>query len=446
MKNYRLLQTDYYQIPMVFAFVLLNKANERTGYEGFYRHVKHAVNPNMDFYVFDGETEVHEYIKTIKKELKNKSKFIEKMWFYLKNKVDNKFKDEFFEKAQNLDTNFEYNVVKNGTFVFPGIPVFQYIGPRWIGQLIETAVTNCYNGRTGFATVKYLKKHNLGYITENDLKYLKDIMTGNTKSKNFKNYINDLNIRAKEYRSSTNKILLEAAARRAPTFLIGKLAAEIALKNGWQGSSNTAIFDHYEKFIGGTMAHAFVQAFETEAEAFEKWNDILEDSTNLIDTTDTIIGAETVLKGKKLPKEVRIDSGDLIKLTFQVHDMVKDYGLEVYPSGDISPELLIEFERIKLPFKKTMAGSKFVYCNELIKKVNSGFVYKIVWQENKNNYPLKMAPGKQNYPGLKRIEQFGNNFIVRCVHNEKPDISKSDFFKIDTVSKNKLMFVETEIK
>ena len=45
-----------------------------------------------------------------------------------------------------------------------------------------------------------------------------------------------------------------------------------------------------------------------------------------------------------MPKEVRIDSGDLKKLAIEIHEMVKDKNISIYPSGDMTPELLQEFE------------------------------------------------------------------------------------------------------
>jgi len=445
MKHYRLLDTDFYQLSMVFAFVMLDKANEQTGYEGFYRHTKHVVNPNGNFYIFSGESYVHDYITTIRKELKDKNIF-NIIWNYLDGKVNPELKEIFLEKCKKLNTSFFYTVVKENSVVFPQIPVFQYKGPRWLGQLIETAITNCYNGRTGLATVNYLKENDLGYISRNDLNYLKDIINNNIKSKHFHHYINELEIRAKEFRYSTPKILLEAGFRRAPTPLVAKLASAIALKNGWNGTSNTMLMENHKEKIGGTMAHAFIQSFENETLAFEAWNSLFPNSTNIIDTIDPLKATDIALKGEKIPQELRIDSGDLIQLTNDVYKKIVDNGLKdkvnIYLSGDITPEQLELFEKMYLPFSKTMAGSKYIYCNELIKKLNAGFVYKIVYQENVPNYPLKQAPGKKNYPGLKRIERFGTNFIVRCKHNNLNSLE--EIGKMSVYSGDKIMFVEDD--
>ena len=71
MKNFKFLQTDFYQLSMGFAYILEGLNKETSGFEGFVRNIKNTVNPNLNFYVFDGENEINEYIATIREELKD---------------------------------------------------------------------------------------------------------------------------------------------------------------------------------------------------------------------------------------------------------------------------------------------------------------------------------------------------------------------------------------
>ena len=69
-----------------------------------------------------------------------------------------------------------------------------------------------------------------------------------------------------------------------------------------------------------------------------------------------------------------------------------------------------------------MAGTKYIYVNEIIKHVNSGFVYKIVeiHKEDEILYPEKKAIGKKSYSGIKTIRIENNKvYISKLGLNEK---------------------------
>jgi len=416
-KEYKLFDTDFYQITMAYAYIMDNKANERTGYEGFVRNIKHYINPEQNYYKFSGANEVKEYLRKIRKELKNKEEIKEVFKYLLKDKIKVEgWEVEFEEKFKELDTNFEFEVVKEGSVVFPFMPVFQYNGPRWIGQMIETQITNIYNGKTGFATLISLKREEKIYMSNHDLAYLENIVF-DICGTYYERYIEDLGTRAREYKKADiDGILLEAAYRRAPGKGVADIASKKALVNGWSGTSNTSIFlEENRKYINGTMAHAFVMSYETELEAFKVWDNLFPNSTILIDTYDTIEATKLLIKNNIRPDTVRIDSGDFFKIVPEVRKILDNAGWEdvkIFISGDITPELLTKLRDYKIPFDKSMAGTYYVYCNELIKKVNSGFVYKIVEYEDKNgviHYPEKKAEGKKNHTGLKDIVKIKEN-------------------------------------
>lgn len=69
MKNLKSLQTDFYQLSMIAAYIFNDKANNKVGFEGFVRHIKPAVNPNENFYIFNGEQEIIKYIEIVKQEI-----------------------------------------------------------------------------------------------------------------------------------------------------------------------------------------------------------------------------------------------------------------------------------------------------------------------------------------------------------------------------------------
>lgn len=401
------LETDFYQITMLYAYLMSGKANEVTGFESFIRHIKPEIAGKNEFYIFDGEQDVHDFMRRVKEEFDSNT-FFDKFWKIFSTKINNpkKIYKKVKKAFDNVDKSFEYTVVPNGTKVYPKVPVFQFKGSKIIGQLIETPITNIINGQTGLASFKTFFPDEIETINT-----MEEIMGGKVPAF----YIANLEAKAKEYRKATTKSLFEAAFRRAPNFAIACIASQIAIKNGWDGTSNTSLIKYISpELIGGTMAHAFIMAFDKEEDAFIAWNEIFPNGTMLIDTYDTINAIKTLIRLNIRPSVVRIDSDPIEKLAFEVRRIMDEAGwteVKIYLSGDITPEKLIKWEKEKVPFDMCMAGTKYVNLNEMT-KVNCGFVYKIVEYEKdgKSYYPYKKAFGKSNYPGLKRIrvDDFGN--------------------------------------
>ncbi|MBW6451720.1 MAG: hypothetical protein K0B02_03240 [DPANN group archaeon] len=79
--------------------------------------------------------------------------------------------------------------------------------------------------------------------------------------------------------------------------------------------------------LSGTMAHSWVISFDSELESFQKYAKTYPDNTiALIDTYDPEIGALNASKlGEKL-KDVRLDSGDFVKLSKKVRKILDSNG------------------------------------------------------------------------------------------------------------------------
>lgn len=372
-----IFNTDYYQFTMAIAYLITGKANETTGFESFVRHIKKEVNPARNAYIFSGEKEVISFIEKVKEEIKRED-FFNRFWNIVERSINEDKKEEFYriakEEFKKVNKDFEFIVIPEGTIVKPYIPVFQYKGPKIFGQMIETKITNIINGKTG------LKSFKKSATEKTEIQYLEDIVN-EFHSKEYEDYIFKIEKRAEEYRNSTSKILLEAGYRRAPSQDIADISSTIAIRKGWNGTSNISAYQKgMVDNIGGTMAHAFVMSYETEVEAFKAWNDIFPKSTILVDTYDTINAIKTLIKNNIRPASVRIDSGDLKEMSFKVRKILDNAGWEevkIFISGDITPKMLKEYEKEEVPFNITMAGTKYVNIDEVI-HVNAGFVYKIV--------------------------------------------------------------------
>lgn len=445
MKKFQFLSTDFYQVAMGFAYVVEGLNTQFTGFEGFVRHVKKVTNPNENFYIFSGEQEVHDFMATIKEELKD-PELVETIVELVSPKLNDSNRVElikrFRDNWKSVDTDFFYTVVPEGSIVFPFVPVFQYNGDKMIGQMIETLVTNIYNGRTGLSTLNYMNHMDTDSIHEGDLKFLVGIMNDEPKAMNI--YKSMLNLTASDFRASTDKTLLEAAFRRAPSLTTAKLASEMALKNGWDGTSNVALLlDGKIKAsdVGGTMAHSWIMCFEDESDAFISWDRIFPGTTFIIDTYDTRLAAKkikTLIDNGDIttPNDVRIDSDPLHDLAVDV-DEILDGTVDIYLSGDISIKKLQRFYEDETPYHKTMAGTKYVYDNDVVARLNCGFVYKLVQYDNVNGdiiKPEKKATGKSNYAGLKTcIYDQASNTLTVSYTKENDDMG---FWNLSTMDED----------
>lgn len=440
MKTFTFPDTDYYQLAMAFIYIMEDKANTIAGFEGFVRHIKPAVSPKENFYIFEGREDVMNYIEKIKMELQDEN-LVDEFISIIKDKIPfDGWEDEFRDKFQKLNKEFEFDVVANGTLVFPYMPVFQYKGPIWIGQIIETLITNKYNGATGLRSIKEAVKNNDLELSNIDINYMEHVVY-NAGDSYYERYIEDLNTQAEEFKmASEDTIILEAGFRRAPNSEVAYLASKIAINNGWNGTSNTSVRDIVDnKYIGGSMAHAFVMFFETELEAFQTWHKYFPNSTILIDTYDTLNAVDILITNNIKPSDVRIDSGDFFIIAPLVREKLDKNGWEdvgIFLSGDITPDFLKKLKKEKVPFNKVMAGTKYLYNNDIIKRLNAGFVYKIVevHKEDKILYPEKKAVGKQNPTGLKKItfNEDGECIVYKNSPEGKLDLSKTTQFTPST--------------
>lgn len=435
--DYRfLLCADMYQLTMSAVYFAENRESEEVVFECFVRGIKTEVNNKGDFYYFSGEKVINKMMNKIKEIFLNdeqRNAFVESFLEMVIPKVAEN-KKNIVEKAVREkikeEIKFDYRVLKENTLVTPLIPVFMFKGERWIGQLIETMITNIINGKTGYNTA--LKTGNLN---QEEIIRFKNITLGIfdeelPDDEIFNKYSEKLEKRADEYKNSINEFgeITEAAFRRAPGFYAAYIASDIALKKEWLATSNTTLYfiegKNILNKIGGSFAHSFVMGYKNEAEAFKKWLEYYPKSILLIDSYDVMSAVDTIINEKMDCSYVRIDSEPLDIYAKDVQRKFLNAGLKtkIYLSSDITPERIIEFKQNNIPFARIMAGTKYINCWE-VEKINCGFVYKITVNSinGKINFPEKKATGKKNYPGYKYVI-FGKNEVVMYYSNKNVNI------------------------
>ena len=149
-------------------------------------------------------------------------------------------------------------------------------------------------------------------------------------------------------------LLVDFGLRRAHAGEAGLLAARAGYLAGLDGSATVLAGQLFDIPIFGTMAHAFIEAHDDEAQAFEHFARSQPDNVVLlIDTYDTEAGARRVVDiaprlraGGIRIKAVRIDSGDLAEHARRVRAILDAGGLTdtgIFASGNLDEYRLREF-------------------------------------------------------------------------------------------------------
>jgi len=116
------------------------------------------------------------------------------------------------------------------------------------------------------------------------------------------------------------------------------LVQELQLLVDVFGTSCTLTAKEFDVPASGTMAHSFIQAFDSEYEAFKTYaENYPNDCTLLIDTYDTLnsgiknaikVFNEVLVSNGYRPKAVRLDSGDLSYLSKKIRSILDEAGFE----------------------------------------------------------------------------------------------------------------------
>ncbi|NPA79552.1 MAG: nicotinate phosphoribosyltransferase [Thermotogae bacterium] len=277
-----------------------------------------------------------------------------------------KFSEEFLEYLQNFRFRGDIYAIPDGRIFFAKEPVMVVETTRIEGQILETMLLN---------RVAY--------------------------------QINSASKGARIYYAAEGRTLLEFGARRAADSESAVRIARATYVAGWSGTSNLEAGRLYGIPVYGTMAHAFVQTYRTEFEAFLEFAKAYPDSAIfLVDTYDTFAGIETAievinhLKGKLRLKGIRIDSGDLVELSRYARRRLKEAGLDdviIVLSGDLNEWKIREIVR-EGEADAFGVGSEVAIPPD---KPVLGVIYKLV--EDEGGFKHKFSKGKVVIGGSKRL-------------------------------------------
>ncbi|HHT9107995.1 MAG TPA: nicotinate phosphoribosyltransferase [Candidatus Wunengus sp. YC64] len=345
--------TDLYQITMAAGYFDQHKQDIAT----FELSVRHLPK-NRSYLIAAGLEQALHYLTHIKFSA-------EAIQYLRQSPVFNHVSHKFFEYLKNFRFSGTVHAVPEGTTVFAEEPILRVTAPIIETQIVETYLLSAINFQTLIAT----KSSRVVYAAK-------------------------------------GREVIDFGTRRAHGPQAGVLAARASFIGGCNGTSN--VFAAYKLGIPavGTIAHSWVMACENEQDSFRKFHEIFPDNTILlIDTYDTLAGARhAALIGKKL-KSVRIDSGDLLKLSREVRKILDAGGLQhvkIVASGDLNEERIDDLLQNGAPIDSFGVGTEMVTSKDA---PALGGIYKLVEREhNGETIPMmKFSEDKLTYPCRKQV-------------------------------------------
>jgi len=209
--------------------------------------------------------------------------------------------------------------------------------------------------------------------------------------------------------SAPGKLLVDFGLRRAHGAEAGLMAARASYIAGFAGTATVLAEEQFGIPIFGTMAHSFIEAYDSESAAFECFaRSRPKNLTLLIDTYDTEAAARKVValaprlaaQGIKI-RAVRLDSGDLITLSKRVRRILDDGGLadvSIFASGGLDEDYVSEIVQAGAPIGGFGVGTSLTTSSDA---PALDCVYKL--QEYAGLPRRKRSLGKATWPGRKQV-------------------------------------------
>ncbi len=384
---------DFYEFTMANGY-LENDMEEKIAYfDMFFR----SIPDDGGYAIMAGVEQLIEYFKHLKFS-------DDDLEFFKSKKI---FSEKFIDYLRDFQFTCDVWAIPEGTPIFPREPLVVVRGPVVQAQLVETMILLTINHQSLIAT----KANRI--------------------------------VRAAEGRK-----VIEFGSRRAQGYGGAILGARAAYIGGCVGTANTIVDRDYNIPAMGTMAHSWVQMFDSEEEAFRAYAKVYPSScTLLVDTYNTITSGipnaikifneEVVPKGFR-PKGIRIDSGDIAYLSKEARKMLDDGG---FPDVEIMASSSLDEFVIKDLITQGARVDSFGVGERLITAKSEpifGGVYKLVALEDEDGIQPKIKISnnveKITTPGFKQIyrlfDKTSNKALadVLTLHDEK--IEETDSYEI----------------
>ena len=289
------------------------------------------------------------------------------------------FKPAFREFLRGHKLDLTIDAAPEGEVVFPREPMVRVMGPIIDCQLIETALLNLVNFQTLVATKT-----------------------------------------ARVVKSAEGHPVSDFGLRRAQGPDGGLAVARASYIAGASSTSNVLAGKIYGIPVFGTHAHSWVMAFPTELDAFRAFaKSSPKNCCLLLDTYDVRQGIKNAIICAKEMEEagerlaaVRIDSGDLAKLSKEARAAFDEAGLpyvKISVSNDLDEYTIQSLFAQGAPIDSFGVGTKLATCDP---QPSLGGVYKLSAIRASADEPwrpvikLSEQAYKRTIPGIQRVLRF----------------------------------------
>ena len=379
------LHTDLYQINMMQVYFEQGIHNKKAVFEAYFRKEPFA----NGYAVFAGLERLIHYLENLS--------FTASDIAYLEGLG---YPQDFLAYLKNLKLDLSIRSALEGDLVFANEPIVQVEGPLAQCQLVETALLNIINFQTLVAT----------------------------KAARIRSVIED-------------EPLLEFGTRRAQELDAAIWGTRAAVIGGADATSNVRAGKLFDIPVSGTHAHALVQAYGNDYEAFKAYAKTHKDCVFLVDTYDTLkIGVPAAIRvaqemGDEIHfKGVRLDSGDLAYLSKQVRKQLDAAGFteaKIYASNDLDENTILNLKMQKAKIDVWGVGTKLITAYD---QPALGAVYKIVSIEDEHGVMQDTIKLSNN---AEKVSTPGKKQVWRITSNEKGK-SEGDYITFADTDVNSL--------
>jgi nicotinate phosphoribosyltransferase len=292
------------------------------------------------------------------------------------------FDESFLARLGAFRFRCDVEAVQEGDVVFAHEPLLRVTGPVLDAQLAETLLLNVVNFQTLVATKA-----------------------------------------ARVVHAAAGRPIVEFGLRRGQGPDGALSAARASYLGGCAATSNVLAGKLFGIPVRGTHAHAWVQFFGDEREAFARYADALAGNVvYLVDTYDTLQGVEhaieqarvlatpTAGRSAKPLLGIRLDSGDLATLSRQARARLDAAGLtgtKIYASNDLDEHAIAELVAGGAPIDVFGVGTRLVTGGD---QSALGGVYKLTAVADGHGFAPRIKrsedPVKVSLPGRLDVERF----------------------------------------
>ncbi len=353
--------TDFYELTMANGYFKNGFKDTIAYFDMFFR----TIPDGGGYVIMAGVEQLVDYFRNLS--------FSKEDIDYLRGKG---FSEDFLDYLANFRFACDVWTVPEGTPIFPGEPIVKVKGPVIQAQFVETMVLLTINHQSLIAT-----KAN------------------------------------RVVRAAQGRAVMEFGSRRAQGFDGAVYGARAAYIGGCAGTACTISDEMFGTPALGTMAHSWVQLFDSEYDAFKAYAEEYPDAcTLLVDTYNVLhsgvpnaikVFDEVLAPMGKRPKGIRIDSGDIAYLSRKARKMLDDAG---YPDCSIVASNSLDEYIIRDMLLQGAKVDSFGVGERLITSSSSpvlGGVYKLcaVEKDGKIIPKIKLSENVQKIttPGNKRV-------------------------------------------